>query len=130
MLQTKRVYDTPAATDGYRILVDRLWPRGLTKEAAKLDEWLKAIAPSPELRKWFNHDPERWEEFVKRYRSELSGTPAQSCLDRLAGLARQGPVTLLYATREDRHNSASVLLDVLEARLKPRPRSATRAGRK
>jgi uncharacterized protein YeaO (DUF488 family) len=129
MLQTKRVYDKPAATDGYRVLVDRLWPRGLTKEAAKLDEWLKDIAPSPNLRSWFGHDPDRWEAFVARYRTELERHEAGPHLERLADLARKGPVTLLFAAREERLNSASVLRDVLAARIKHRPRSATRAGR-
>jgi uncharacterized protein YeaO (DUF488 family) len=128
MLRTKRVYDPPDPSDGYRVLVDRLWPRGLTKEAAKLDEWLKEIAPSQELRKWFGHDPARWTEFVTRYRVELDRSAAPH-LGRLAKLAQQGPLTLLYAAREERHNSASVLRDVVEARLKRRPRSATRAGR-
>jgi uncharacterized protein YeaO (DUF488 family) len=129
MLQTKRVYDQSETSDGYRVLVDRLWPRGLTKEAAKLDEWLRDIAPSPDLRSWFGHDPGRWEAFVMRYRTELERPEAGPHLQRLADLARKGPVTLLYAAREERHNSASVLRDVLAARIKHRPRSATRAGR-
>lgn len=129
MLQTRRVYDKPSAADGYRVLVDRLWPRGLTKDAANLDEWLKDIAPSPELRKWFGHDAERWEEFEKRYRIELAAAALKPHLERLSELARNGTVTLLYAAREDHHNSASVLRNVIEARLRTRPRSGTKAGR-
>ena len=128
MIKTKRIYDTPDPADGMRILVDRLWPRGLTKEAAQLDEWLKDIAPSPQLRQWFGHDPERWEDFVKRYRSELTVDAARPHIDRLCKLSGTQTVTLLYAAREDRHNSASVLRDVLEERLKPRPRSRTKAS--
>jgi uncharacterized protein YeaO (DUF488 family) len=129
MLQTKRVHDTPDPADGVRVLVDRLWPRGLTIEAAALDEWLKDLAPSPALRTWFNHDAGRWDEFVRRYRRELAAPAAAPHLDRLANLARKGTVALLYAAREERHNSASVLRDVLEERLKPPPRSKTKAGR-
>lgn len=129
MLHTKRVYDKPAASDGARILVDRLWPRGLTKEAAKLNEWLKDIAPSPELRKWFNHEPARWEEFDKRYRKELARAAAEPHLEHVSALAQEGAVTLVYAAREERHNSASVLRAVTEERIRPRPKSATKASR-
>ncbi len=129
MLQTKRVYDKPSASDGHRVLVDRLWPRGLTKDAARLDEWLKDIAPSPELRKWFGHDPERWEEFKKRYESELSKTAAKPHLDRLCQLAQQGMVTLLYAAREERQNSASILRDVVIVRMLIQAISATKVSR-
>ena len=111
------------------MLVDRLWPRGLTKEAAKLDEWLKDIAPSPELRRWFSHDPERWTEFATRYRQELAAPAHAIHIARLADLARKGNITLLYAAREERHNSATVLRERLEDELKPRSRSAPRAGR-
>jgi uncharacterized protein YeaO (DUF488 family) len=129
MLQTKRVYDDHAPSDGTRVLVDRLWPRGLTKQAAALDAWLKDIAPSQELRHWFNHDAGRWEEFVRRYRQELEAPAAAPHLERLAEVARNGTLTLLYAAREERHNSASVLRDVLEVLLKPRSKSGTKAGR-
>lgn len=129
MIKTKRVYDSPHADDGYRVLVDRLWPRGLTKEATKLDEWLKDIAPSPELRKWFNHQNERWEEFVERYLEELGQPERATHLDRLTDLSRARTVTLLYASHEARHNSASIIRDEIEARLKSRPRSGSKAAR-
>jgi uncharacterized protein YeaO (DUF488 family) len=112
-IHTKRVYEPASRADGTRLLADRLWPRGVTKAAAKIDEWLKDIAPSPELRKWFGHDPAKWEEFQRRYRAELGAHEVE--LARLRQLARQGRVTLVYAARDDKHNSASVLRDVLLA---------------
>lgn len=118
MITTKRVYDAQSAGDGYRVLVERLWPRGLTREAAALDAWLKDIAPSPDLRKWFAHDAAKWEEFQSRYRKELASPVAQPHLADLHRRAKAGRVTLLYASREDRHNSASVLLAVLTGRSK------------
>ncbi len=130
MIRTRRVYEAPRPDDGYRVLVDRLWPRGVTKEAARLDEWLKEIAPTPELRKWFDHEESRWEEFVRRYREELARPEAVAHLERLAALSSSRAVTLLYATRADKHNSASVVRDEIEARLKPRPRSGSRAARR
>lgn len=107
----KRAYDPPARTDGKRILVDRLWPRGLTKDKARIDVWLKDVAPSTELRKWFGHDPEKWTEFAKRYRAELKGNPA---LSELKALAREGNISLIYAARDQVHNEASVLKDILD----------------
>ncbi|BDV44887.1 hypothetical protein GURASL_38100 [Geotalea uraniireducens] len=112
MVRIKRVYDEPAAADGLRILVDRLWPRGLTKEKARLDAWLKELAPSDELRKWFGHDPARWEEFRERYRQELAGRPES--MARLRALAGQGPVTLLFAAHDVAHNNAVVLKELLD----------------
>lgn len=112
-IAVKRVYEPASAEDGTRLLADRLWPRGVTKAVAKIDEWLKAIAPSPELRKWFAHDPAKWDEFQRRYRAELDAHG--EALARLRKLARQGRVTLVYAARDDRHNSATVLRDVLVA---------------
>jgi uncharacterized protein YeaO (DUF488 family) len=109
-VRVKRVYETPSKSDGKRILVDRLWPRGLTKEKAGIDIWLKEVAPSTELRKWFGHDPERWGEFVKRYLDELKSNPA---LDELQNLARHGDVTLVYAARDEQHNEALVLKEIL-----------------
>lgn len=107
MLRLKRVYDPPSAEDGYRILIDRLWPRGLKREAADIDLWLKDIAPSHELRRWFGHDPERWEEFQSRYRKELA---AQEPLWReLLARSRKGRVTLVYAAKDTRHNDAVAL---------------------
>jgi uncharacterized protein YeaO (DUF488 family) len=116
MITTKRVYAPVAASDGYRVLVDRLWPRGLAKEDAKVDEWLKEIAPSAGLRKWFGHDPARWPEFVERYERELAAPQPQAHLERLRGLARRSAVTLLYAAREERYNNAMLLAEMLSRR--------------
>ena len=115
-IRIKRVYDLPETSDGVRVLVDRLWPRGLRKENAALTLWLKDIAPSAELRKWFGHDPARWVEFKRRYREELSrnGT-AIACL---ANLLKPGRVTLLYAAHDTEHNHALVLGSYLQAHLK------------
>lgn len=107
----KRAYETPSAADGRRVLVDRLWPRGLTKARAAVDLWLKEVAPSTELRQWFGHDPEKWTEFKRRYRTELKGS---SALSELAALAREGKVTLVYAAKDEQHNEAVVLKQVLE----------------
>jgi uncharacterized protein YeaO (DUF488 family) len=109
-VRIKRVYDAPAKEDGERILVDRLWPRGLSKEKAHLDEWMKDIAPSPALRQWFGHKPERWEEFRARYRQELEGNPL---LDDLSRRAAAGTVTLLYGARDEKRNQAVVLAGIL-----------------
>ncbi len=110
-VRLKRAYEPPASDDGTRILIDRLWPRGIRKAAAAIDEWMKEIAPSTELRKWFGHDPERWPEFRRRYRSEIQQHEAQ--LRRLRELARNGPVTLVYAAHDAAHNDAVVLKCVL-----------------
>jgi len=111
MVRIRRVYDEPAAEDGKRILVDRLWPRGIAKEKARIDEWLKEIAPSDELRKWFGHDPSRWEEFRERYRRELDAKT--ELLGQLRGLTKNGTVTLLFAAKDEEHNNAVVLKDML-----------------
>ena len=110
----KRVYDPPAANDGKRILVDRIWPRGLSKAEAELTLWLKDVAPSAALRKWFGHDPARWQEFRRRYRKELLQHSEQ--FERLRALARHGPVTLIFSARDEVHNDAVVLRDVLMAK--------------
>jgi len=110
----KRAYEEPAPADGYRVLVDRLWPRGVRKESSRLDAWLKDIAPSPGLRKWFGHDPSRWEEFRRRYRGELASPERRELLADLADRAREGPVTLVYGARDEEHNGAVVLREVLE----------------
>lgn len=110
-VQLKRAYEPPARTDGQRILVDRLWPRGLTKAEAAIDLWLKDVAPSTELRKWFNHDPEKWPEFQKRYRAELKNSEAFA---ELQTHARKGIVTLVYSAKDERHNDAVVLKALLE----------------
>lgn len=106
-IRIKRVYDPLEDKDGARVLVDRLWPRGLSKEAAALTLWLKEAAPSPELRTWFGHDPVRWEEFRRRYLAELAHN--DNALGQLLALARRDPVTLLYAAHDTQHNNAIVL---------------------
>ena len=113
MYRIKRIYDPAAKTDGYRILVERLWPRGVTKVEAALHDWLKNVAPSPELRKWYHHDLAHWREFQERYRAELA--EKQDVLDRLRALRRRGPVTLVFAAKDEQHSSAAVLKDVLES---------------
>ncbi len=110
-VRLKRAYEPPASGDGIRILIDRLWPRGVTKANAAIDEWMKEIAPSTELRKWFGHDPERWPEFRRRYRSEIRQHPAE--LKRLRKLAHDGPVTLVYSAHDEAHNDAVVLKSLL-----------------
>lgn len=110
-IRIKRVYDPPAATDGQRILVDALWPRGLSKADAKIDVWLKRVAPSMELRRWFAHDPARWEEFRSRYHDEL-GTAGPAMAELRALLAR-GPTVLVFAARDDARNNAVALRDYL-----------------
>jgi uncharacterized protein YeaO (DUF488 family) len=113
-LSIKRVYTEASENDGRRILVDRLWPRGLTKEKAKVDLWLKEIAPSNELRKWFGHDPKRWPEFKQRYAEELKEHGEQ--LAQLRQEMSHGTVTLLYGARDEEHNEAVVLLEMLRRR--------------
>jgi uncharacterized protein YeaO (DUF488 family) len=113
-IQIKRVYEEPDAKDGKRILVDRLWPRGLTKEKAKVDLWLKDVAPSTELRKWFAHDPARWTEFQTRYREELRANKEQFSL--LKQEASKGPVTLVYGAKDQQHNEAVILQELLRSK--------------
>jgi len=110
-IRLKRAYEPPARGDGARVLVDRLWPRGVKKEALDLDLWLKDIAPTPALRTWFAHDPARFAEFAKRYRRELAANPA--AVATLEGYLRKGRTTLVYATRDPEMNSAAVLRDWL-----------------
>jgi len=110
-IKLKRAYEPANAADGTRILVDRLWPRGVSKQEAALDEWMKEIAPSAELRKWFGHEPAKWVEFQRRYKAELRGHAAE--LERLRGIATHGTLTLVYAARDEAHNDAVVLQDVL-----------------
>lgn len=110
--QVKRVYAPMDDGDGARVLVDRLWPRGVSKHDAQLTLWLKAIAPTTELRVWFNHDPSRWTEFCQRYHAELDANP--DTLAQLRALAAEGPVTLLYAAHDETRNHARVLLDYLQ----------------
>jgi uncharacterized protein YeaO (DUF488 family) len=115
-VKVRRVYDDPGPDDGVRVLVDRVWPRGLSKAAARLDEWLKDVAPSTALRTWYGHRPERFAEFGRRYRGELADPPRAAALRRLRTLLREGPVTLLTATRDVDHSQAAVLVDVLRGR--------------
>jgi uncharacterized protein YeaO (DUF488 family) len=110
-IKIRRVYEEPSPDDGTRILVDRLWPRGLKKEAAAVDHWFKDVAPSNELRKWFGHDASRWDEFRRRYAAELHEHRDE--LAQIRELARHGPVTLVYAARDEAHNNAVVLRSVL-----------------
>jgi uncharacterized protein YeaO (DUF488 family) len=112
MIRLKRVYDTPAQQDGYRILVERLWPRGLSKPRAQIDLWLKDISPSPELRAWYSHDPAKWEQFQERYVAELERNPAVGQMRQL--LKEKGTVTFVYAARDEQRNSALVLKNFLE----------------
>ncbi|MEV7964379.1 DUF488 family protein [Sphaerisporangium sp. NPDC088356] len=112
-VRLRRVYDDPSPDDGKRVLVDRLWPRGLAKEEAHVDEWLKDVAPSNELRTWYGHDPARFEEFRRRYLAELESPARSAALDELRGMLRDGPVTLLTATRDLEHSHAAVLAEIL-----------------
>ena len=107
MIQIKRAYDPPAKTDGVRILVERLWPRGIRKEALKLNGWLKEIAPSTELRKWFSHDPAKWREFQRRYRAELDEHP--DAWQPILAAAKKGTVTLLFSSHDAEHNNVVAL---------------------
>jgi uncharacterized protein YeaO (DUF488 family) len=113
-IRLKRVYEKPEPADGTRILVDRLWPRGLTKEKAAIDLWLKEVAPSTELRKWFEHDPKKWRSFRSRYRTELKQHSAP--LQLIKSKAKEGVVTLIYGARDQEHNEAVILREFLAAR--------------
>lgn len=115
MIRIARVYEAPGKSDGWRVLVDRLWPRGLKKDAAKADEWMKEIGPSDGLRKWFGHEPERWAEFQKRYRAELA--KKKDLVARIRQSEREhGTVTLLFGSKDKEHNQAVVLRDLLKAK--------------
>jgi len=116
LIRVKRVYEQPSDQDGYRILVDRFWPRGLRKSEARLDLWIKEIAPENRLRKWFSHDPEKWEEFRKCYLKELE--QKEEYVQELLGKAREKDLTLLYAAKDETFNNATVLKEYLESRLK------------
>lgn len=114
----KRAYEPPAPGDGWRVLVDRLWPRGVSKARLQLDAWVRDVAPSTELRKWFGHDPDRWDEFVRRYRAELRAPEREALLSQVAEHARHGRVTIIYGARDTEHNEAAVLQDVVQDRLR------------
>ena len=115
MLKIKRVYDPPSPNDGKRILIDRLWPRGLKKEDAKVDDWIKEVAPSTELRTWYGHDPKKWSEFERRFFSELQRR--QDLVEGIVSASRKGTVTLLFGSREERFNNAVALKEFVEARM-------------
>jgi uncharacterized protein YeaO (DUF488 family) len=122
-IHLKRAYAPPEPADGFRILVDRLWPRGITKDSAHLDLWLKEVGPSTELRKWFGHDPSKWNEFRQRYVAELKHNP--EAIAKLAECLHHGTVTLVYGAKDEEHNQAVVLKEYLEASGK-RPATASR----
>jgi uncharacterized protein YeaO (DUF488 family) len=123
-VKLKRAYEPTDAKDGTRVLVDRLWPRGVSKKDAALDQWMKEIAPSTELRKWFGHDPARWQVFCQRYREELHQNI--NLLGELRSLARKHPLTLVYSAHDERHNDAIVLRDVLLGRMeRKKPEAAS-----
>ena len=112
-VRLKRAYEPPVASDGYRVLIDRLWPRGVRREGARLDEWARELAPSAELRRWFGHDPERFGEFRRRYTAELAGQEEK--LRELRRRARNGTVTLVYGAHDTEHNDAVVLAEILRS---------------
>lgn len=130
MVRLKRAYEPVRSDDGRRVLVERLWPRGLRKEQAHLDDWLKAVAPSDSLRKWFHHDPDRWSEFEQRYARELASDAARAAFDDLVRRAASETVTLIYSAHDEQHNNAVVLKRLIERRLRrpPRTRSSLHAG--
>jgi uncharacterized protein YeaO (DUF488 family) len=113
MVQLKRAYEKPSKADGERVLVERLWPRGVTKERAAVNLWLKDIAPSPQLRKWFGHDPAKWKQFERRYWNELKGHA--EAVDLLRRKAKRGTLTLVYSAHDEEHNAAVALKTLLEA---------------
>lgn len=123
-LRIKRAYEARTDDEGHRVLVDRLWPRGVRKDVLQPDEWVREVAPSDELRKWFAHEPERWPEFQRRYRRELASGPASEAVDRLVEQARSGPVTLLYSAHDEARNQAVVLSEVISERLTGRRKAA------
>jgi uncharacterized protein YeaO (DUF488 family) len=118
-VRQKRIYDPPSPDDGFRVLIDGLWPRGMSRERAALDEWARELAPSEGLRRWYGHAPERFDEFGRRYRIELEGQSER--LAELRRLARSGPVTILFAARDAAHSNATVVTDVLRRGPRHRP---------
>lgn len=116
-IRLQRAYEDPTPDDGYRVLVDRVWPRGRSREVLRLDEWLRELGPSDELRRWFGHDPARWDEFQTRYHAELAAPEQARRLDGLADRARAGTLTLVYGARDEERNQARVIAGELERRL-------------
>jgi uncharacterized protein YeaO (DUF488 family) len=127
LIKLKRAYDAASADDGVRFLVERLWPRGVTKAALRVEGWLKDAAPSTELRKWFNHDPDKWAEFRRRYRRELDSRPEG--WEPIVAAARRGPVTLVYSSHDTAHNNAVALQQYLAARLRRAAKPTASGGR-
>jgi uncharacterized protein YeaO (DUF488 family) len=123
-VRAKRVYDPPEPGDGYRVLIDHVWPRGVSRERANLDEWARELAPSADLRRWFDHVPERFDEFRSRYRRELNDQRER--LDELRRRARKGPVTIVYAARDREHNNAAVVVELVRERCAPEIRGRPR----
>lgn len=119
-IQLRRIYDEPEKGEGARVLVDRVWPRGVSKDEAGLDHWFKELAPSTELRKWFGHDPKLWAAFKQKYRKELKDDDKQERLEELTELAASGPVILLFGARDTEHNQAVVLREIVEELLQSR----------
>jgi len=113
-IETKRAYEPAATGDGYRVLIDRLWPRGVRKESARIDRWAKELAPSTELREWFGHDPEKFREFQRRYHAELRSADAKATLSDIEQRARRGKVTLVYGAKDGEHSNAAVLQPMIE----------------
>ncbi|TMB18956.1 MAG: DUF488 family protein [Deltaproteobacteria bacterium] len=128
-IRIKRAYEPPAPGDGYRVLIDRLWPRGLRGEELRLDVWAKVLSPSDRLRRWFGHDPRRWRAFLSRYREELRAPATREMLGELARRARRGTLTLVYAARDEAHNNAVVVRAELARRLRSRARVTGRRRR-
>lgn len=118
MIKVKRAYEPVSRADGVRFLVERLWPRGLSKETLHVDEWLKDAGPSTELRKWFNHEPAKWDVFRRKYARELETRP--EVWQPIVSAARRGPVTLIYSSRDEQHNNAVALQEYLQAKMRPR----------
>lgn len=116
-VRIKRAYAAPARGDGRRVLVDRIWPRGISRDELKLDAWLKDVAPSDDLRRWFGHDPARWPHFVTRYRAELAKSPAKEALAELIRFARERALTLVYGAKDETHNNAVALHELITQRL-------------
>lgn len=114
MVRIKRAYEPAASRDGVRVLVDGVWPRGVTKETARIKQWMRELAPSAGLRKFFGHDPARWEEFRRRYRKELNRARARDMLEELASISARGTLTLVYGAHDTKHNQATVIKEVLE----------------
>jgi len=129
MIATKRAYEPAEAGDGYRVLIDRLWPRGVSKARAHLDAWEKDIAPSAELRKWYGHNPAKWKEFQMRYRRELRAPAAKAILDSLVRRAKRGRVTLVYASHDSEISDVAVIERKLQRRLRRTVRSSRASGR-